>query len=152
MMIVLALPNGLGISGSLCDEASALRRPPELVLLIWLFSDGIGVPLESACGMDLHRTKYQPCARAGSTAAEGDAGTTWCMVLQNTVSLFIHVLIPSKSLRLWLSGSLILLTLSSWFNDNISICSPLLSFMDLARCHHAIRSLSLMRKWSLWWF
>ena len=70
VMMLLAISNGLGVFRSLCDEASALRRSPGIVLLIWLFSGGIGVPLNSPCGVDLHRTKYQLCVKAGSAAAE----------------------------------------------------------------------------------
>ena len=70
-MVGLVVAICLGGFGSLGDESGGLWMSPGLVLLIWLFSDGIDVSLDLPCGVDLHRTKYQLCAKAGSIAAKG---------------------------------------------------------------------------------
>ena len=72
VMIGLVVAIRSGVFRSSCDGIGGLWRSPGLVLLIWLFSDGIDVSLNLPCGVDLHRTKYQLSAKAGSTAARGE--------------------------------------------------------------------------------
>ena len=79
MILVLAISKRLGVFRSLCDETSALLWSPGLVLLISLFSDGIGVPLDLTCGVDHHRPKYQLCAKVGSSCGgKGGLLGVWC--------------------------------------------------------------------------
>ena len=71
-MVGLVVAIFLGVLRSPCDGIGGLWMSAGLVLLIWLFSDGIDVSLNLLCGVDLHRTKYQLCAKAGSIAARGE--------------------------------------------------------------------------------
>lgn len=70
-MIMLTMLTRVGVVRSLRYKTSASWKSPRLALLIWLLADGIGVFLGLLYGVDLHRMRYQLCAKVGSVAEKG---------------------------------------------------------------------------------